>query len=119
MIIHDLSVSLQNGMHFWEGDPEPKITRLQDHERGDAWTTSHLAFGAHIGTHIDAPLHRIRGGKTIDALGLYALIGRAYVVDLTYVISEIGAMDLEARGIPSEVERLLFKTRNGELWARD
>ena len=118
MTIYDISVPLQNGMHFWEGDPEPKISRLEDHERGDAWTTSHLSFAAHIGTHIDAPLHRVRGGNTIDKLDLETLIGRAYVAELMDVESEIRAKDLNAHNIPSNVKRLLFKTRNGELWAR-
>lgn len=118
MTIHDISVPLRNGMHFWEGDPEPQITRLEDHERGDAWTTSHLNFSAHTGTHVDAPLHRIRGGKTVDALALQTLIGRAYVADLTDVVAGITASDLAARNIPPDVERLLLKTRNGELWAR-
>ncbi len=118
MTIHDISVPLQNGVHFWEGDPEPNISRIQDHERGDAWTTSHLSFAAHIGTHVDAPLHRVRGGKTIDSLDLRTLLGRAYVADLIDVNSEITANDLDARHIPSNVKRLLFKTRNGELWTR-
>lgn len=119
MTIYDVSVPLRNGMHYWEGDPEPNITRLEDHERGDAWTTSHLSFAAHIGTHIDAPLHRIRGGNTVDRLDLQTLIGRAYVVDLMAVVSEITAQVLDARNIPSNVKRLLFKTRNEELWARE
>lgn len=106
-------------MHFWEGDPEPRISRLEDHERGDAWTTTHLSFAAHIGTHVDAPLHRIRGGNTVDALALETLVGRAYVADLTAVALEIGAEDLVARGIPQDVKRLLFKTRNGALWGRE
>lgn len=119
MTIHDVSVPVRNGMHYWQGDPAPQITRLEDIERGDAWTTTHLAFAAHIGTHVDAPLHRIRGGGTVDTLELEALIGRAYVADLTDVTSEITAQALEARAIPSNVKRLLFKTRNGALWARD
>lgn len=118
-MIHDISVPLHNGMHFWEGDPEPNISRLEDHERGDAWTTTHLNFCAHIGTHVDAPLHRVRGGGTVDALDLQTLIGRAYVVDITDVVSEIGANDLATRNIPQNVRRLLFKTRNGALWARE
>lgn len=119
MTIHDISVPLQNGMHFWEGDPEPNISRIEAHERGDAWTTSHLSFAAHIGTHIDAPLHRIRGGNTVDKLDLQTLLGRAYVVDLMQVETEITASDLIARNVPSDVKRLLFKTRNGDLWARE
>jgi arylformamidase len=120
MTIYDISVPLENGMHFWEGDPEPKITRLGDHERGDSWTTSHLSFAAHIGTHVDAPLHRLRGGNTVDKLNLETLMGCAYVVDLMNVVGrEITANDLETRAIPANVKRLLFKTRNGELWARE
>lgn len=106
-------------MHFWEGDPEPRISRLEDHERGDAWTTTHLSFAAHIGTHVDAPLHRLRGGNTVDALALETLVGRAYVADMTDVALEIGAHELAARGIPQDVKRLLFKTRNGALWGRE
>jgi arylformamidase len=119
MTIHDVSVPLRNGMHFWEGDPEPSITRLEDHERGDAWTTTHLSVAAHIGTHVDAPRHRIRGGNTVDALDLQTLIGSAYVVDLMEVRFEIGAKELDARNIPANVKRLLFKTRNETLWERE
>lgn len=106
-------------MHFWDGDPAPDISRLQDHERGDAWTTTHLSFAAHTGTHVDAPLHRVRGGTTVDALDLHTLVGRAYVVDLMEVASEITAKDLDAQHIPSNVTRLLFKTRNETVWKRE
>lgn len=119
MKFFDVSVPLRNGMHYWPGDPVPEITRLEDHERGDAWSTTHLSFCAHIGTHIDAPLHRIRGGKTIDALELETLVGRAYVADLTGVTHAISAKDLQRAEIPIEAQRLLLKTRNGALWGRE
>lgn len=119
MKIFDVSVPLRNGMHFWEGDPEPKITRLEDHERGDAWTTTHVSFAAHIGTHVDAPLHRVRGGNTVDRLDLETLIGPAYVVDMMQVSSAITAQALEGAEIPSDTKRLLFKTRNAALWERE
>lgn len=103
-------------MPYYPGDPAPQITRLEDHERGDAWTTSHVSFCAHIGTHVDAPLHRVRGGSTVDALNLQTLIGRAYVVELNDVALEIHAEDLEARNIPHSAERLVLKTCNAALW---
>jgi arylformamidase len=105
-------------VHYWPGDPVPRITRLEDHERGDPWTTTQLAFCAHIGTHVDAPLHRVRGGGTVDALDLHTLVGPAFVADLTDVASEISAQEMERRNVPAGVKRLLFKTRNGELWQR-
>lgn len=118
MTIYDVSVPLRNGMHYWPTDPAPEITRRVDHERGDDWTASHLSFSAHIGTHVDAPLHRIRGGKTIDALDLDTFVGRAFVADLTDVASAITAKDLDGAGIPVETQRLLLKTRSGVLWER-
>lgn len=116
MQISDLSVPLRNDMPFYPGDPAPQITRLEEHERGDAWQTTHLALCAHLGTHVDAPRHRIRGGGTVDNLDLQILIGRAYVVDLTEVALEIRAEDLEAQTIPRETTRLILKTRNAALW---
>lgn len=119
MDILDLSVPIRSDMPYFPGDPAPQVTRLQDHERGDAWTTTHISFCAHLGTHVDAPLHRVRGGNTVDRLDLQALIGRAYVVDLPDVASEIRAEDLQACNIPLSAERLVLKTRNAALWRRD
>lgn len=119
MKIYDVSVPLRNGMHYWPGDPAPEITRLADHERGDAWTVTLLHFSAHIGTHVDAPRHRVRGGGTIDTLELETLLGRAYVADLTHVAHAVTAKDLHGAGIPIETQRLLIKTRNGALWERE
>ncbi len=116
MKIFDLSVPLRNDMPFYPGDPVPQITRIEDHARGDAWTTTHVSFCAHIGTHVDAPLHRVRDGNTVDNLDLQTLVGRAYVVDLTDVETEIHAEDLQARNIPLSAERLILKTRNAALW---
>ncbi len=119
MTIRDISAPIHNGMHFWEGDPEPRVTRLQDHERGDEWTTSFLSICAHLGTHVDAPLHRVRGGGTVDAFDLETLVGRAYVAALPDVAHAITAEALDAAEIHVDAKRLLFKTRNGALWERD
>lgn len=119
MQIIDLSVPLRNEMPYYPGDPAPQITRLEDYARGDAWQTTHVSFCAHIGTHVDAPRHRVRGGNTVDNLDLQTLIGRAYVVDLSGVASEIHAEDLQACNIPLSAERLILKTRNAALWQSD
>lgn len=119
MDIIDLSVPIRSNMPYYPGDPAPQVTRLQDHERGDAWTITHISFCAHLGTHVDAPLHRVRGGNTVDCLDLQTLIGPAYVADLSGVASEIHAEDLEACNIPLSAERLVLKTRSAGLWQQD
>lgn len=40
-------------------------------------------MASHSGTHLDAPLHKIAGGKSIDQFPLESFRGRAVVVDLT------------------------------------
>lgn len=63
----------------WPGDPSPGRELLQDMEDGAAYTLSAFRMCAHNGTHIDAPAHFIRGGKTVDQLGLEPFVGRCYV----------------------------------------
>ena len=63
----DVSVPVRNGMVHWPGDPAFHIERALDQKKGDVCTVSQIAMGVHTGTHMDAPLHFIEGGITIDA----------------------------------------------------
>jgi arylformamidase len=68
----------------------------------------------HSGTHLDAPLHLLPEGASVDETDLGACIGPAFVADLRGV-KEIKATDLEPR-VPSDVARLLVRTDNSLLW---
>ncbi len=118
MKIYDISVPVSDTLHTYKGDPGVVIERRSDLDKGDPMTISHLNMGAHTGTHMDAPLHFVRGGETIDQLDLNLLIGPAQVVDLSQVAHAITARDLEAAHIPAGTERLLLKTRNDALWEK-
>lgn len=52
----------------------------------------------HTGTHVDAPLHFVIGGKTVDQLPTEAFAGEGIVVDLSYkkAREEITVDDLKA-----------------------
>ena len=63
----------------WPGDPAPKAERLCDMGKGDLYNLHALSMCAHNGTHVDAPLHFIKDGKSIDQLGLEAMVGECYV----------------------------------------
>jgi arylformamidase len=65
---------------------------------------------------VDAPLHFISGGDTVEAMSLDALIGPAVLAYLPQVAA-VTAADLEALGLPANVERLLLRTPNSELWS--
>lgn len=116
MKIHDISVPVSERLHTYAGDPGVRISHEMDFERGDLMTVSRLDMGAHTGTHVDAPLHFVPGGKGADQLDLQVLIGPALVVDLSQVEQVITAADLRAAKIPRGTERLLLKTRNAALW---
>ncbi len=119
MHIFDISVPISNQTPVYKGDPAVKLERTSDVNRGDSLTLSRIEMGAHTGTHIDAPLHFIRGGATVDELDLNILIGQAVVVDLSGVKEAITAVDLENASVPARAERILFKTSNSALWMKN
>ena len=60
------------------------IKRLSEHRvNGQLITTSN-----HIGTHLDAPLHFLTGGKDIASLSLERLYGEGVVVDISDAVGE-------------------------------
>ena len=48
----------------------------------DNWHMEHLSLASHTGSHIDAPLHKIAGGKSISDFPLEAFAGDALLVDV-------------------------------------
>ena len=117
MHIHDISLPISESLVVWPGDPPVRITQPLHLDRGDEATVSHLDMGAHTGTHVDAPAHFVLGGSGVDALDLNVLVGPALVVHALEA-DALSAEVLAALPIPPGTERVLFRTRNSELWAR-
>ena len=115
MRIYDISVGISPEIPVWPGDPPVVLERVKSLENGDEANVSRIQTGVHVGTHIDAPIHFVEGGATVDAIPLRSLLGRAYVVDLRKA-DVLDAATLESARIPPRTRRLLFKTRNSELW---
>jgi len=88
-----------------------KFTFLKDMRKGDALTLSMFSMGAHSGTHIDAPMHFIRDGASIDRVPLSSLIGLARVIDIPDSVQAIDAAEL-ARHEWKGAQRVLFRTRS-------
>jgi arylformamidase len=108
----DVTVPIRDGMLHWPGDPPVRVERVSDIDRGDPYTVSRLSLGAHTGTHVDAPLHYVQGGRGIDELPLDALVGEARV--LRIVDPRRVTVDELVRNDVTEGERVLFRTRNSE-----
>src|SRR5713226_4613033 len=116
MPIYDITVPIRLGMPIYEGDPAVEIEAWSALAKGDSANVSFLHFGAHTGTHVDAPAHFIEGARKIDALPLDVLIGPARVVRVPDDVEEIDPGFVSAADLGG-VERVLFHTRNSNLWS--
>jgi len=120
MKIFDISVTLEDGIPIWPGNPPFELVRVNKLEEGATSNVSKLSLGVHTGTHVDAPIHFIQGGSGVDQLPLEILTGKATVhaLDLPAPRGNITAAALEAASpkINANAERVLLKTRNSELW---
>jgi arylformamidase len=117
MNTYDISIPITPDMPVWPGDPAVSLERVSKIEDGQNANVTHVSLSAHTGTHVDAPYHFLQDGDTLEKLSLKVLMGRVYVLYLPDV-DLITADILWRAGIPSRSRRLLFKTRNSEIWAR-
>lgn len=110
-MIIDISIPVKEGMVVWPKSNKPRLKRAVS----DLWVETEIGMGLHTGTHIDAPLHRIKGSLTIDKLPLEAMMGQAFVAFLPkakFITSE----ELNNLHLPKDASRLLFKTANSDFW---
>lgn len=110
--IHDISMTIHEGIQVYKNKEEkkPKIVNRQNFSNAKTYETD-LTMDVHTGTHLDAPLHMLENGATIDTIPLESTVGLARVLDFTGVEDSIGRADLEPHNIKPG-EWLLFKTRN-------
>lgn len=95
---YDLSHPFYEGMNCLSFLPPPRIRTVKDVER-DPLNVMEYTFVTHLGTHVDAPRHFVRGGETVDQLALDRLTGPGAVVAVPRRAPEpITAADLEAAG---------------------
>lgn len=116
MKLIDISLPVTGYLPVWPGDPPVTLQRISSMEAGDECNVTAIAMTAHNGTHLDAPLHFLRGGGGIESIRPDILIGPCRVIELDSC-PLIERKDLEERGLRGQ-ERILFKTKNSRLWDR-
>jgi len=118
MPIYDVSVPLSSALPTYPGDPGISIQDWSKIANGDGANVSALSFGAHTGTHVDAPAHFIEGAKKVDSLALDVLIGDAQVIEVPEEKRVIDEEFVTANCAPG-TKRVIFKTRNSAFWTGD
>jgi arylformamidase len=117
MHTYDITLPVSSDMPVWPGDPAFELQHTDSMDAGAEVNTSRMIMSVHMGTHVDAPHHFLNNKKTVEQLPLNILFGRAYVLALPDV-DLITAEVLEKADIPPRTRRILFKTRNSQLWAQ-
>lgn len=113
----DISLPFHTNMWHWPTDPPARAERIKDRNKGDPVSLMEIQWVDHTGTHVDAPLHFIAGGKTIDEMPLDATIGRARVIEIKDTES-IKPEELAPYRI-RRGDRILFKTLNSSKYLPD
>jgi Predicted metal-dependent hydrolase len=109
MKIIDISMELNEKTIVWKDDPQPKLiplARIPDAPCNFTW----LDFGAHAGTHIDAPYYLFNDKWKSDEIPFDILMGKCQVIDLSDVEDTITENDIKKHLITEK--RILLKTKN-------
>ena len=77
MEVVDLSLTFKRGMRGFDIRPHSSLAEGK-------YNTTNLSIYSHAGTHMDAPLHFVAGGETIDRWPPEKCVGEALVVDLSF-----------------------------------
>ena len=111
MKIYDISQEVF-GCQVYPGDPAPEKRTLSLMEKGDLYNLTAFDMCAHNGTHIDAPFHFLKDGKTVDALPLETFVGMAYVAEQHGIVRAGDAAEIiekAKRQNPEAAKRILIK----------
>ena len=77
----------------YPGDPKPEKKTMSSMAEGSLYNLTALSLCAHNGTHVDAPFHFVKAGKTVDQLDLSVFVGDCFVARHS---GNVTAVDAEA-----------------------
>lgn len=111
----DITYPIDETLLIYPGDPAYERQRHLSIKSGDLCNVSRFSMGCHTGTHIDAPLHFIPGGKAVDEMDVRRFNGQARVIEYPEngVPRDISVDFLKSCHI-CPGERILFKTSNSQ-----
>ena len=107
-MIYDISQEVFS-CRVWPGDPSPERSVLADIGKGDIINLTAFSMCAHNGTHIDAPAHFLKDGKTVEQLDPAAFVGDCYVAHHEgEVTADDAAASLQKASTLNAAERILI-----------
>ena len=120
MRILDLTHLIEETMPVYPETAPPKLMASNTFEQ-HGFRETLLTMGSHTGTHMDAPAHMLRDGKTLDQFSADKYIGTAYVLDCSDLAGkEISKARLQLCAEKIEAaDFLLFFTGWDKYWGSE
>ena len=78
----DMTHTVTPEIPVFPGDPAPVLEKRATLNQ-EGYRTTSLCFSSHTGTHMDAPAHLLRDGRTLDDMPMSQFSGRATVLDVS------------------------------------
>lgn len=78
MIIYDISPDILTAK-LYGSDTPPRLERVCDMGAGEEYNLSDITMCLHTGAHVDAPLHFVEDGESVDRLPLEKFVGKCTV----------------------------------------
>lgn len=109
-------------MPVWPTHGKFFCSRAEDYVAGDGNYNCQLSLGDHCGTHVDAPVHFIEGGKTIEQIDVRQLTGRGRCLDMSCLAanSDVTLRMIEGweaeHGAIEAGDIVIFRTGYDEKW---
>ncbi len=89
MKLIDLSQPIYHGSPNCPLDPSVSSVLKTDHPES-GWRVEMLTLTNHTGSHVDAPLHKVAGGASLDDIPLDRFTGMARIADLRGIAANAG-----------------------------
>ena len=92
----DLTHLMELDMPVWPTHPRFFQNEVESWDKNEDSYLNQLSFGEHTGTHVDAPVHFIKGGKSIADIDALHLISHAVKIDMSYIqLKQLGLNKLK------------------------
>lgn len=77
----DLTLSISSTLPVFPGSPKSHFIKWST-IKNEGYNLELLFLSSHTGTHVDAPLHFVQNGKTIDKIPVSRFVGSSYLIKL-------------------------------------
>jgi len=108
----DITRPIDETLVLWPGRARPRHRWEQRIAEGAHCNASFWELSAHSGTHMDAPMHFVQHGKSIDEISPDVFIGECQVINLGSM-----PMDEQTANRYAGTKRLLVRTTHSVLHA--